>query len=539
MTPSLPSLPNLEQLKHQAKDLIKRFKARNPEALRRVQEHLPRAAVSILTLSGAQFVLARELGFASWPRLAQHIEALQPDPTATLEAFKTAVQNGDSVRLKTLLENHLELRTQIDAPLFAFDSPAILHAVGRKDRDVLDVLLEYGADINARSQWWAGGFGVLPNKDVEFAAYLVERGATIDIWAAAAMDRPDLLEALLQEDPSRINARGGDGQTPLHFAASVEVAGFLLDHGAEIDLRDIDHGSTPAQYSVVDRPDVCRYLVSRGAEADLFMAVQLGDLELAQRILQADPDSLHARVNHGKLTAGESNGGHIYLYTLKNGHTPVFLAAELGRTEIYRFLLEQSTPTERFLSACLAADEATVQKTLAEQPGIVSALTSEQTRLIADAAWAHKTDAVRLMLKAGFPVDARGDEDSTALNRAAVRGYADLIALLLQHGASMKLKNAYGGDPLGACLWGAENFCDPAGDYVASSERLLATNPPVSEVRYPCGNKRVNAVLRSFLEEHANQNIIAAIKVENGAAVATLLERDSTLATRPTAGRLC
>ena len=57
-------------------------------------------------------------------------------------------------------------------------------------------------------------------------------------------------------------------------------------------------------------------------------------------------------------------------------------------------------------------------------------------------------------------------------------------------------------------------------------------------VRYPCGNKRVNAVLRSFLEGHANQNIIAAIKVENGAAVSALLERDSRLATRPTAGLL-
>ncbi len=538
MTPSLPSIPNLEQLKHQSKDLVKHFKARNPEVMQRVLEYLPRASASALTLAGAQFVLARELGFASWPRLKEHIEALRPDPAAALEAFKSAVRDGEGAKLKTLLENHPQLREQLAAPLFSFDSPAVVYAAGRLDRKVLDVLLEYGADINARSQWWAGGFGVLPNKDPEFAAYLVERGAVVDIWAAAAMDRLDRLEELIREDPSRVNARGGDGQGPLHFAASIDVARFLLDHGAEIDMRDLDHGSTPAQYSVTERPDVCRYLVSRGAEVDLFMAVQLGDLELVRTVVAADPESLHARVGVGKLTAGTSGGGHIYLYTLQNGRSPLYLAAELGRQEIYRFLLSHSSPVEKFLSGCLAADETTIREVLAEQPGIVASLPPEQMRLIADAAWAHKTEAVRLMLKLGFAVDARGDEESTALNRAAVRGFTDLIDLLLEHGASMELKNAYGGKPLGACIWGAENFRDPKGDYVASVERLLVAGPALGDVRYPCANKRVNAVLRRYLDVLAVANIIAAIKVENGAAVAKILERDATLANRPTAGLL-
>ena len=46
--------------------------------------------------------------------------------------------------------------------------------------------------------------------------------------------------------------------------STIEIAAFLLDHGAEIDARDIDHESTPAQYMVDDRQDVARYLVSRG-----------------------------------------------------------------------------------------------------------------------------------------------------------------------------------------------------------------------------------------------------------------------------------
>ena len=481
-TTSLPALPSLEHLKNQAKDLVKQVKARVPDVIARVQSHLPRAAgvpPEILagkgiTLSEAQFVLAREYDFPSWPRLKRHIETYHPDQAAAIEAFKQVVQAGESVKLRTLLRSYPEVVEQIDAPLFSFDSPAVLNAASRRDRKTLDVLLKYGADINARSQWWAGGFGVLPNSDPDFAAYLVARGAVVDVWAAAGMNRLDRLEALITADPALIDARGGDGQSPLHFAASIEVAEYLLDHGAEIELRDIDHGSTPAQWMAVDRPEICGYLLTRGAELDLFMAVQLGAIDLVLRALAADPDSLRACVNQGRLTSGASTGGHIYQYTLRNGHSPLFLAAELGREEIYRLLLEQSSPVERLFAACLSADEAAVTAILSEIPNIVRTLDPAQMRLLADAAWMHKTDAVRLMLRIGFDIEARGDDDSTALNRAAVRGFADLIALLLANGASLEAKNKFGGTALGACRWGAENFRDPNGDYADSIELLLA-----------------------------------------------------------------
>ncbi len=506
MAPTLPDFPSLEQLKHQAKDLVKGFAARDAEAIRRVQAHLPRAAqvsaaetlASRLTLSEAQWIIAREYDFPSWPKLKRHIETLLSGPDAVLDAFKEAVNTGEAVRLKAILRANPTLAAQIDAPLFSFDAPAILQAAHRKDRETLDVLLDYGANINARSQWWAGGFGVLPHDDPAFAEYLIERGATVDIWTAAAMNRLELLRETLDGNPALANARGGDGQGPLHFAGSPEAARILLEHGAQIEMRDIDHGSTPAQWMAANRPEVCRCLLSRGAEADIFMAVQLGDLDLTQQILAADPDSLHARVNQGGLTSGASNGGHIYTYTLKNGDSPLSLAAALGHEKIYRFLLAQCSPTEQLLAACLKADEAGVRALIAQSPGLVASLPPEQMRLIADAAWAHRTDAVRLMLDIGFDIEARGGEDSTALNRAAVRGFADLIELLLARGASVEAKNAYGGDALGACLWGAENFRDASGDYPASAHKLLEAGAKLPEGAYPSRNKPLNAVLRRY-----------------------------------------
>jgi ankyrin repeat protein len=546
MTKTLPALPSLEQLKRQAKDLVKQFRAGDPEAGSRVHSHLPRAAgvpmaillTSRLTLSEAQLVLAREYDFPSWPRLTRHIETSHPDESAAVEAFKRAVRDRDSSKLKTLLRTHPALKDQIDAPLFLFDSPAILRVADHRDRKMMDVLLKYGADINARSQWWAGGFGVLPQDDPEFAAYLIERGAIVDVWAAAGMNRMERLQELIREDPALVNARGGDGQSPLHFAGSIEVARFLLDHGAEIDLRDIDHGSTPAQYMAANRPEVCRYLLSRGAELDIFMAVQLRDIDLVRQVLGADPDSINARVGEGKLTSGVSHGGHIYLYTLRSGRSPLDLATELGHEEIRQVLLAHSSLAERLLSACLAADETTANEFLAQHPDIVRSLPPEQMRLIADAAWAHKTDSIRLMLKIGFDIEARGDHESTALNRAAVRGFADLIELLLARGASLEAKNEFGGGPLSACIWGAENFRDPDGDYVASVEMLIAGNAPVSDLRYPCDNKPVNAVLRHHLEKLSRTNIVAAIKLGNLDRVTSLLDRDSGLVNQKTYGLL-
>jgi len=64
----LPERPSLEYLKHEAKDLLATLRARTPEA----------------RLAQAQHALARQYGFASWPRLRRHVEgaALSASPFA-------------------------------------------------------------------------------------------------------------------------------------------------------------------------------------------------------------------------------------------------------------------------------------------------------------------------------------------------------------------------------------------------------------------------------------------------------------------------
>ena len=94
MKRELPLEPNLDQLKNQAKDLLKAHKASDPEATQRVRESHPGWSGAKLRLSDAQLVIAREYGFASWPKLKAHVEQTG-DPISLLrKAFTKKTQNA-------------------------------------------------------------------------------------------------------------------------------------------------------------------------------------------------------------------------------------------------------------------------------------------------------------------------------------------------------------------------------------------------------------------------------------------------------------
>src|SRR5260370_26748162 len=276
MSKLLPSRPNLEQLKNQAKDLLKSCRSRDAAATERFREHHPnwvgRSIREIqsapLSLSDAQLVIARDYGFPAWTGLKASVQTLisQSDP---MQALKTAILAGDTAGVARTLDRFPELKEKLNdsLPDYAFGGTALLAAVQRRNKDLIDLLLQAGADINARSHWWAGSFGVLDN-DHGLAPFLIERGAVVDAHAAARLGMLDKLKELVSVKPELVHARGGDGQTPLHFAATVEIAKYILSQGANINARDIDHESAPVQWMIRDRQTVARYLVQHGCQTD-------------------------------------------------------------------------------------------------------------------------------------------------------------------------------------------------------------------------------------------------------------------------------
>jgi hypothetical protein len=245
------------------------------------------------------------------------------------------------------------------------------------------------------------GFGVLDHaadagRPTWLAPFLIERGAIVDMHAATRLGLLDRIKALVSDDPAQVHARGGDGQTPLHVAPNVEIAALLLDHGADIEARDVDHESTPVQWMVRDRPAVARYLVSRGAKTDLLLAAALGDLALVQWHLDADPGAIRMTVNDTWFPKRDPRaGGHIYIWTLRHDMTAHTAARELGHETVLRMLMDRSPAELQLATACELGDEARVRSLLVAHPGIAQALPEGDRRRLADAAHNNNPTAVR------------------------------------------------------------------------------------------------------------------------------------------------
>ena len=160
--------------------------------------------------------------------------------------FVAAIQRGELDLVTDMLGRTPELVSMHHSG--SFGGTGLIHAVLTDEGAMVDLLLDAGADIDQRSDWWAGSFGVLDHAGDEMAAHLLERGATLTPHGAARLGMIEELRAMIDEDPACVHQRGGDGQYPLHFARTTEIVDSLLGAGAEIDARDIDHESTAAQW---------------------------------------------------------------------------------------------------------------------------------------------------------------------------------------------------------------------------------------------------------------------------------------------------
>ncbi len=492
----LPPNPNLDKQKKLAKALARDYWRSEAEAVERVRALHPKPPPpENFVLSDAQLVIARGYGFAGWPHMKRKIESLTKSPA---ELFKAAVEAGDVDHVRQLLQSHPVLVSKINEPMFGFGSSAV--HVARTSLELLDLLLAHGADLNARTSWDKGGFGVLEQVDPDEAAPLIARGARIDVWAAANLGITAALAALIAGDPSLVHAKGGDGKRPLHFARTVEIARSLLDHGAEIDALDEDHDSTPAQHLIGDRPDVAGFLVTQGARSDLLLAAALGDLALVRRHLDADPSAIAMRVDQDWFPMIDTapNGGHIYQWTL-GFHVSAFdVARKRGHAEVLDLLLKRAGPLDRLLDALWCGDDARADATLAADPQLVARAPEKALRQVADAARNNNLDAVRAMLRRGFPVTALSQHGGLPLHWAAFHGNADMVEDVLRYNPPIDAQDCqFHGTAMGWLVHGALNpWGFSTGRHGDCAHLLLDAGARVDAASLPTGHDAIDRVLR-------------------------------------------
>lgn len=326
----LPPNPNLDHLKHQAKDLLKDHAARDRAVAQRIREFLPRFREAAdreifeahLSLSDAQLAIAREYGFPSWTRLKRWIE--RPSAIDDLNrphheriedpVFRRAVDladAGDVEALRAHLEQH---------PLVV--NQQITLEGGNYFRN--PTLLEFTAENPVRHRR-------LPKNVVDVMKVILDAGA--NMWS-----REQTLGLVCS------------GCVPRECGVQTAQIDLLCDYGASPDSAmqtALAHGEFEAANA----------LLRRGAHVSLPVAAALGRVEDARRLLPAsDCDQRH------KALALASQFGHLEIVRLlldagedpnryspiglHSHSTPLHQAAAGGHAEVVRLLVERGATPE-------------------------------------------------------------------------------------------------------------------------------------------------------------------------------------------------
>ena len=395
------------------------------------------------------------------------------------QIFITAIQNSDVDTAKHLLEIDETLVAQIDAPWFSFDAPAIVFATASGNRELIEVLLDAGANIDVKSSWWAGGTsalhhatGSMLNYDKELAEYLIERGATVDAHAAAGLDMSEKLDELIREDPEVVNTLGCDGMSPLHFAATSRIAELLLTHGADINLRDRDHNGTPAQWTMRRRPEVCRYLLERGAEADVVLYCAIGDVERAKAEFEKNPELLNLRINV-KSPKGyviptsnapdidnpqtdEVPGGHVYAYQVGPTMPLLEIALQSKQPAIVDLLIDAGYKVN-FRDWYVLVGQGpkrfdTLLKKFLAKGWDINVRQKHRHGMWAPLHWVAQrglTHGILCLLGNGADPNITDDKGRTPMHIIAQKGVGkNQVQLLIEHGADVNIRDVDGKTPL-------------------------------------------------------------------------------------------
>jgi ankyrin repeat protein len=426
---------NLDQLRKQAKELVRAARGGDADALRRLDGREP-------ILASAQLVLARENGYASWPALLAAVEA-------NADAFVRAATAQRRGRAEAMLAARPEIERDPWARLVlgrSWEGDANAPGGPRGWAPLLYVchscfasaalareLLERGADANA---FFVNEYGRMP------ALY----------GAAGVVHDPELTQVLLAA-----GANPDDGESLYHATepGGVECLRVLLEHGAPTS-------ETNALAHALDYEDLepVRLLLEAGADPNeaalLAHAVRRG----------RGPEFLQLLVEHGARLdrpGGETWRGDIPL------RTPYQHAVIRGRDDQAETLAALGADTH-----VEPADLALGAIARGERPAgpLPEPLDPDGQEVVIMAALSGHVDVVLDAVGPNFRGAVGGSPEGSLLHHAVWVGNPDLVRELLQRGADPTADLS--GSPLGWCANASQYHAIPGRDYVAVAERLVA-----------------------------------------------------------------
>ncbi|MBL0171959.1 MAG: ankyrin repeat domain-containing protein [Gemmatimonadaceae bacterium] len=500
----------LDNLRRQAKLLLKQARSGDPVLIARLRALLPRLASlddatvqADIKLADIHHAVARKNGKSSWRELTAFMKRVDPIHVHGAR-FLLALRDHDTAHAKAMLDAHPELARYSIHCAAAVGNPSLVAAFLAKDvrlatsgfqpdgpepliyachmglQSLLGVteidrvrtvqlLLDAGASANAYIRVGDHGEAHIPalyfacvSDNVAVARLLLERGANPNdgesVYHAAEMNHRECLELLAAHGAELSAAHSQWGNTPLYFLAGYKESDhrcgtatlgmqWLLAHGANPNVLSHVNAGTDDPRGV--------------AEAPLHRVASFGREVAVARML----------VEHGAVVdLPRGDGKSAYALAMRTGNMGVATyLAECGANTA------ALTPVDRFLAACIGADEHAARAILATHPALMSELTAEDRQTLALAVERDREASVRLMFALGWVPSDEGEWGGTPLHWAAWHGRVNMVRVLLECGAPVNVRDrTYGSSPIAWASHGSTN-ARPGNDadYVAVTEMLL------------------------------------------------------------------
>jgi len=493
----LPERPNLEQLKKQAKSLLRSARAKDPAALQRFRVlpalatlPLDRLQATDLALHDAQSVIAREYGFKSWREFHEHVEEqslsfagaidefvrcatgaakerafrlLARYPAIAHASLHTELVLGDAEAVEVRLQKHPETATQAGGTQNWEPLLYVCHTCLNQDAPeraaglvvIARALLARGANPNAEYHWnW--------HRELPRTA----------LWGAlCAVNHFPLAEALLEG-----GANPTDGVSMHITAGSGNLPALELLHRFGANVNGIPGGVPPLRYILgwTNTTGGVGWLLEHGADPNLPWA-EPGDAPLHIAAERCGVPMVELLVRHG---------ADIH-QRRRDGRTPHTLAALHGNKEVANWLREHGagdelSSVEKFVSACARGDQSQAVEMLRVNPGLRGELRLEHHLMMHVPAERGDVVALETMLTCGFDPNVRDNEKVTPLHRAAMAGRAEAVRMLLAHGASVNaLDGMFSATPLVWATEGWQHGPKEGVDHVSAARLLIAAGSPL------------------------------------------------------------
>jgi ankyrin repeat protein len=440
MSTSLPERPDLEQLRRRPKELRDAGRRGDPDALERFARHYRRAVTGAVTLAAAQLVIARELGFASWPQLKAAVEARTTTPERLVEVFVAASVDG------RMREAAIILEAAPDIARYSLEAAAVLGASEQvRERVAVDPTVAVAIDevrgwsplLYACYSRWHRIDPVRAAGMAEVVRLLLDGGANPNtnngarqgfrsaLKGSVELNNPDVARVLLEAGANPDQGRPIGEAAGLRDHRCLEL---LLSHGARVVAGTWTVGAAV-------------YADDAYAVSVLLEAMERGNGQPAREATEALPDAAadaSTDVVAALLDAGADPGAHDD----DRGLSALRRAVRAGKNETSALLAsrgaaDDSTDIDRFIGSCVRADRPSAEHVLVEHPDLRDQLTDNDRATIVEAAGSASVVTVGVMLDLGFSPNARNGSGEQPLHSAAYAGNADMVRLLLDAGADV------------------------------------------------------------------------------------------------------